>query len=153
MRHAARDYDTGQDHLSADGHKQAASLEAELTSRGLLTKELAATARLVSSPKVRTQSTLRFLAESLDTRVEVSPLLDERLSGESRNDFESRVKTCLEKWTETPAPFLLACSHLDWLELASLYLTSDEGDLTRSQSWTPCEVRGYKLTEGLWTRL
>lgn len=179
MRHATRA--GGLDTLAAEGHKQAESfpelLRAKLAKLARFAKQenLAALApdslaqgqavtwQIFASPKIRTQQTLRFLTELLRTnfetaRSEIFEKLDERTSSETQTEFENRVRAVLDTWhdemreNKTSAEIRVACSHLDWLEAAAIYLSSDESDSERAAPWPPLETRIYFLQNGIWNR-
>lgn len=149
MRHGARAFDG--DQLSLEGKKQALAL-----GNTLRTKRVSLPTQLFSSPKKRTQATLATLAIETGVRVQIDPRLDERLGGESEQDFENRVKSVLQECDDWAATTLhtetrLICSHLDWLEAAAVFLTSDETDLERSEPWSPLAIRTYEY-DGVWRR-
>lgn len=166
MRHAARA--GGMDGLSSEGHKQAEGLPKLLELKILKHFRRPATSfQLCSSPKLRTQQTLRFLRDSLQTPVNVLADLDERTGDETQSAMESRVKFQLNKWTTEatanaqlatknllPAPLsvTLGCSHLDWLEAAALFIDSDELDLQRAEPWAPLSMKIYGFQNGIWRR-
>ncbi len=150
MRHGVRSFES--DSLSVEGMHQAASL-----SGTLLTKKVPLPDRLESSPKKRTQATLAGLASELGLRVQIDRRLDERSGGESEADFEVRVKEFLtdcDVWgAKAPTTSVrLVCSHLDWLESAILFVTSDENDFERSEPWPPLAIRAYNYDGGIWKR-
>ena len=146
MRHATRAFDG--DQLSAEGRLQAASLLKTLEKSKLLRPTT-----LKSSPKRRTQATLRTLAFELKLEVGVDLRLDERMSGEPIEKFESRVQNFLSECDQSTEKVILACSHLDWLETAALMINSDEGDLDRAEPWSPMAIRAYMLKDGIWERV
>lgn len=150
MRHGARSFEG--DSLSIEGKRQAA-----LLSGTLLTKMVPLPDRLESSPKKRTQATLAGLATELGLRVQIDRRLDERSGAESEADFQVRVKEFLagcDEWAanETRPSVRLLCSHLDWLEAAVLFVTSDENDFERSEPWPPLAIRAYNYEDGIWKR-
>lgn len=154
----------------SDPTHDASAIKAPENGAGHSASETSISWRVHASPKVRTQQTLRFLNESLRSqkatlRSEVLEHLDERKSGETQIEFESRVRNLLDGWhdemrAETIAPesrttdhkVLVACSHLDWLEAAAIFLGSDESDAERSAPWPPLETRIYFLENGIWNR-
>jgi hypothetical protein len=174
MRHAKRA--GGLDSLAPDGHKQAVDLPGAIRSAlrkigkheglsdlALLDTSAAIRWRTLASPKRRTQQTLRFLSETAGVTSEILSELDERRTDESVSSFESRVRNLLETWheemlqeqtqTSSVREIRVACSHLDWLESASLFLSSDESDLERSTPWLPMDTRIYLLKNGIWNRV
>ncbi len=160
MRHAARAGSA--DALSPEGHKQAESLAKSLEIKIL--KHFGAVPtkfKLCCSPKLRTQQTLRFLRESLHAPLEVYGDLDERTGVETQSDLEMRVKSQLNAWTaeaESLPPsnelsVTVACSHLDWLEAAALFIDSDELELQRAETWAPLSLKFYGFANGIWRRM
>lgn len=153
MRHAARDFTD--DRLSPDGFTQAARLTSVLRNMNLPSPT-----RLHCSPKKRTQATLQSLSREGGQKITIDPRLDEQKQGEPLPVFEDRVKdfndACLtwagETARDTTDHTWLACSHLDWLEAAVLYLASDENDFERSEPWPPMAIRAYVFHEGIWKR-
>lgn len=150
MRHGARSFEG--DSLSVEGKHQAA-----LLSKTLLAKKVPLPFQLESSPKMRTQATLAPLATELGLRVQIDRRLDERSGGESEADFEVRVKEFLidcDEWAKHQPKISarLLCSHLDWLEAAVLFITSDENDFERSEPWPPLAIRAYNYEGGIWKR-
>lgn len=165
MRHAARA--GGIDSLSPEGHKQAEGLPKLLELKILkLFRRPATEFQLVSSPKLRTQQTLRFLRDGLQVSgqlpVQVLSDLDERTGDETQSAMEKRVRLQLNKWTNEadstrePTPpklsVTLACSHLDWLEAAALFIDSDELELHRAEPWAPLTMKIYGFQNGIWRR-
>lgn len=161
MRHAARDF--SDDGLSQEGERQCARLGDVLANRGIGGPIL-----LESSPKRRTRATLRPLGEAKGLKVEINSALDERGSNESSLNFESRVKKfChdLDHWAQKLQQNLsqnlgqsapktrIACSHLDWLEMATQFLSSDDNDFERSEPWPAMSLRIYRFQEGIWRRM
>jgi phosphohistidine phosphatase SixA len=161
MRHAARA--GGMDGLSPEGHKQAEGLPKLLELKILKHFRRPATEfHLASSPKLRTQQTLRFLRDGLQAPLTVVSDLDERTGDETQSAMEKRVKFQLNKWTTEASDSLklspnelfitLACSHLDWLEAAALFIDSDELDLQRAEPWAPLSMKIYGFQNGIWRR-
>lgn len=154
MRHAARDFSA--DGLSAEGLRQADQLKCHLEAL-----KLPLPFKIESSPKLRTQATLRFLAHYSQKNTAVDPRLDERNAGETADDLIARVEAYLAEcaaWavnskSNAHENVRLACSHLDWLEEAVLRLDSDENDFERSEPWPPLAIRGYVFSEGIWQRM
>lgn len=146
MRHATRAFDG--DQLSLEGRVQAASLLKTLEKLKLSPPTL-----LRSSPKRRTQATLRTLASELHLEIIVDARLDERMSAESNENFDARVRDFLSECDQSADKIILACSHLDWLESAVTLLTSDDGDLDRAEPWSPMAIRAYIINDGVWKRV
>lgn len=174
MRHAARA--GGMDGLSPEGHKQAEGLPKLLELKILKHFRRPATEfQLASSPKLRTQQTLRFLRDGLQValssqaHVSINVLsdLDERTGDETQSAMEKRVKLQLNKWTTEATDFCklsskdpsseqlsvtIACSHLDWLEAAGLFIDSDELEFHRAEPWAPLSMKVYGFQNGIWRR-
>jgi hypothetical protein len=166
MRHAARA--GGMDGLSPEGHKQAEGLPKLLELKILKHFRRPATEfHLASSPKLRTQQTLRFLRDGLQAPLQVLSDLDERTGEETQIAMEKRVKFQLNKWTTETTEFqrlssndplsdqlsvTLACSHLDWLEAAALFIDSDELEFQRAESWAPLSMKIYGFQNVIWRR-
>lgn len=150
MRHGARSFDG--DRLSNEGKRQALTL-----SETLRTRNLPMPTELESSPKNRTQATLGPMAAVMSLKVRVDQEIDERPANETQAAFEHRVKKYLEsaaEWAESSnGGVRLVCSHLDWLELAALFLTSDDSDIERAVPWSPLAMRGYRYSDRLWLRI
>ncbi len=169
MRHAARA--GGMDGLSPEGHRQAEGLPKLLESKILKHFLRPATSfQLCSSPKLRTQQTLRFIRDGHQLSIQVLSDLDERTGDESQSTMEKRVKFLLNKWTNEAAvseqlsanrrtevhpqrlSVTLGCSHLDWLEAAALFIDSDELEIHRSEPWAPLSMKIYGFQNGIWRR-
>ena len=149
MRHGSRDLG-GLDRLTAEGREQAMRL-----TRDVQEKRLPRPTRLIATPRVRSQETLRFLADDLLIKTEIDSGCDERQPGEPVLDFESRVRNWIQSdrlRRTDPAEVILIVSHLDWLEAAVLFLESDETDLEQSEPWTPAARRVYFYQDGIWKR-
>ncbi len=160
MRHATRDM--SDDGLSETGLKQASLLPERYKNlcASLGRPAPSGSLKIKSSPKARTRATVRNLAAENSASVEIETRLDERISGEAVERFEKRVESFLEDalvWaekqarSETPETWV-ACSHLDWLEHASLVIPSDENDFERSEPWPPMTIRAYVFQNGIWNR-
>lgn len=161
IRHATRDM--SDDGLSATGLGQARTLPgiyADLLKGLGIDSTQPVPLKIKSSPKARTRATLQHLSKETSSTTEVEPRLDERISGEAVERFEKRVESFLEDaqvWAEkvqksgTPETWV-ACSHLDWLEHASLVIPSDENDFERSEPWPPMAIRVYVFANGIWNR-
>lgn len=147
MRHGARE--TYGDKLSLEGLRQANAL-VDAVEKGQIPRP----EQILSSPKVRTQSTVQPIATKASLKVRIDENLNERERTESGAEFDARVKAWLVQYTnKTSGPWpILACSHVDWLEAASLWIESDESDDDRNDPWYPATRRTYVLEDGLWRR-
>ncbi len=110
------------------------------------------------SPKQRTRESVGPLLTA-SSRPSVAPQvlkeLDERFAHESASEFERRVQHFLNRLDEPirlKHRAILICSHLDWLEAAALFLSSDDTDLGRSEAWGPGHARHYRWQDGIWRR-
>jgi len=94
--------------------------------------------------------------------------LDERAGDETQSAMEKRVKLQLNKWTTEATDFhklsskdpssdqlsvTVACSHLDWLEAAALFIDSDELEFQRAEPWAPLSMKIYGFQNGIWRRI
>jgi broad specificity phosphatase PhoE len=164
MRHAARDF--SEDGLSVEGERQSLRLQEILTARETVGPML-----LESSPKRRTRATLRPLSEATRQKIHIRNELDERIPNESSTTFEERVRNfCheLDLWAQTLSEsrvahraksaspheptVRIACSHLDWLEAASLFLSSDDSEIEKSEPWPSMSLRIYRFRDGIWRK-
>ncbi|HRK06717.1 MAG TPA: histidine phosphatase family protein [Pseudobdellovibrionaceae bacterium] len=110
------------------------------------------------SPKHRTRESVLPLTTAA-SRAAAPPVvlteLDERRAHESAAEFENRVQhflTRLDDELRLKHRAILICSHLDWLETAALFLSSDDTDLARGDAWTPGHSRHYQWQDGIWRR-
>jgi broad specificity phosphatase PhoE len=123
IRHAHRDnsrreIDNG---LDEKGREQAKCIRRFFTER-FSKEDLAGGLWLLSSPKIRCVETLQPLAKILDRSVDIHPELDEQSGKESAKAFSDRVAGFLKEWKESRIPLTVACSHGDWLPLATQQL-------------------------------
>lgn len=157
IRHAVRPVHTfGDTSLSAEGHAQAEALVEAVTTHGRLPRPT----RLLASPKKRAQETLSPLARHFQglASYRVDERLDERRQGESAKEFERRVLGLLRELEETQrsnpgSHCLYLCSHMDWLELASILIPTSKATMELNPVWRNCETRVFTISEGLWTPL
>ncbi len=77
---------------------------------------------VVSSPKRRCIETLTPLSKSLNRPLDVHPNLVEQSQKESATELAGRVQQFLSEWHEAKAPITVACSHGDWLPIATQML-------------------------------
>lgn len=73
---------------------------------------------LLSSSRKRCMETLQPLANKLERKLVLHPLLMEK-GGDHKNEnvtqFKKRVKKFLKEWEESKAPLTIVCSHGDWI--------------------------------------
>lgn len=77
-----------------------------------------------TSPKKRCVETLEGLAKSLKKEAFITPLLDERQSGEDSKAFTKRIRSFLESFKQQKAEIVMACSHGDYIP-SFIKLTTD----------------------------
>lgn len=149
MRHATRDH-SGSDRLSAEGREMAMKL-----TKSVQEKRIPKPHRLIASPRKRTQETLRPLADDLLIPIEIESRCDERQPDETEASFTERVRNFIQSTQlcvnsrQEPETWLIV-SHLDWLEVAVLFLESDETEMEREEPWTPGAKRIYLKTDEIW---
>ena len=154
IRHASRALNSiGNTSLSPYGKQQAARL-AELVPQGVLPQP----SRLVSSPKKRARETFEpvAMAPQLSLEVVVDPRLDERHQNETGREFEARVREVLEELalaaqTAPRTECVWLCTHLDWLEIAMIFVPGALSEAELAASWTNAGYRVFQIDNGLWT--
>jgi len=134
FRHAEKTNDgSANPKLSQRGEKQAQKLVSEVSA-----KKIPAPQILMVSPRLRTQQTFEHLARALKIKPAVTPLLDERVSGESKEDFRRRVQELLVllQMDYQKEECIYLCTHYDWIEefLSVVECTSDLSQL-KYQQW------------------
>jgi len=137
VRHAHRDKAAGRERdngLSAKGKRQTERLLTYFDSRYRDTRPY-----MVSSPKVRCVETLLPLAKKEKTELQISTLLLEQGSQETKKAMAKRVKRFCD-WCRSPeAPELLvACSHGDWIPVCLEELTGVTVHLSKA-GWAEIE--------------
>jgi broad specificity phosphatase PhoE len=68
--------------------------------------------QILSSPRLRCQETIAAIG-----KFETSDLLDERGPHEIEEEFYARIDQFIEWWKNKAHPFLIICSHGDWIPL------------------------------------
>lgn len=115
FRHAQKSSWSNDPDLSQEGHRQALQITNHVSRRHLPTPQ-----QLISSPKKRAQQTLIPLQEQLQIPLLIEPILDERSTNETGQEFENRVKSFLQDaLPQKNHSCLYLCTHLDWLEVFS----------------------------------
>ncbi len=89
--------------------------------------------KFFASPKKRSQETLKPAAQQINVKLQVDPLLDQRLDHESGQEFVARVQKWIDKAEHTiiEGGHLVVCSHSDWLD-ELLPRVPSAHDLTKS---------------------
>ena len=132
VRHAHRNKTGGpsaDNGLSTKGKRQARRLAAYFRRRFGKKKK----AIVLSSPKLRCLETVIPLARAAKTPVEVEPRLNEMGGNgkESSRQFGERITEFARWWREEAPPFVVACSHGDWIPEALAELTGASLDLKK----------------------
>jgi broad specificity phosphatase PhoE len=146
FRHAEKDLAGGSNPpLSRRGLAQAQKL-IELVK----IKTLPRPSKLLTSPRLRAQMTLSPLAETMDIDFQITPELDERIQGETSDQFSKRVQRFLRQ-IENQTGLIFLCSHLDWIEEALREIRSDQDLLNeRYASWPSCQYMSFQVQDRLW---
>lgn len=92
----------------------------------------------VSSPKLRCVETILPTAKGLERNVDSHPDLDEQSGREGSAGLEMRVQRFLQEWTNSKITFTVACSHGDWLPLATYHLLGVTHDFKKG-GWLEVE--------------
>ncbi len=144
FRHAQKAVDfSGDPDLTLEGHSQAVKLMEKV-----LKKELPTPTQLWVSPRKRTHSTFRPLAEQLKLPLQVQEALLEQTSDETVIDFRKRVKNLLEAASTKSEDVIFMCSHYDWVVEALAVIPSDtdfSSDYEYS-NWSPCQHVGFEIS-------
>lgn len=160
LRHATRSAfemesgPAGESPLNAVGLAQAEDLLNHVSPKG----PLPTPTRLFVSPKLRARQTLTPLARESGLRLEIESRLDERNSGESVRDLNTRIKSLFEdiatpnskmKLEDSDVVFL--CSHMDWLEAVTSLWPTNMSEREASSSWSPLEYQVFRLDKDVLT--
>ncbi len=144
FRHAQKAMDfSGDPDLTTEGHAQASRLLDKV-----LKEELPRPTELWVSPKKRTHSTFRPLAQHLGLPLVVQEGLLEQKSDESLSEFRLRVTRTLEAAATRKDAVIFLCSHYDWVVEAMAVAPSDT-DLSGSEfsHWNPAQHVGFQVTQ------
>lgn len=146
FRHAEKQNNPGGNPtLSERGSKQALALVQDIE-KG----ELPRPSKIISSPKIRTQQTLQPIANFYSLDLQIDPLLDERHSGESIENFQKRISKALSAY-EKQSGVLFLVTHFDWIEEALPKLHCDTNlNQPRFLSWSPAQHIEFEIHDGLW---
>ncbi|HWU44260.1 MAG TPA: hypothetical protein VN132_12505, partial [Bdellovibrio sp.] len=114
-------------------------------------KELPTPTQLWVSPRKRTHSTFRPLAEHLRLPLLGQEGLLEQMGNETLSDFRKRVRRLLENAATSADEVVFICSHYDWVVEALAVMPSDT-DFSDAEyaHWSPAQHMGFEITpEGL----
>lgn len=147
FRHAQKASDfSGDPDLTPEGHAQASRLLDKV-----LKEEIPRPTELWVSPKKRTHSTFRPLAQHLGLPLLTQEALLEQKSDETMSDFRNRVQNLLNSLSSKEDAVLFLCSHYDWVVEAMLLAPADK-DLSGVEfsHWSPCQYVGFQInSEGV----
>lgn len=143
FRHAQKAVDfSGDPDLTPEGHNQAQKLLDKV-----LKNELPTPTQLWVSPRKRTHSTFRPLAQELKIQMQEQEALLEQTHEETLVDFRRRVKNCLEAAASSQNGVIFMCSHYDWVVEALAVIPSDTDYSAYEYSqWSPCQHMGFEIT-------
>lgn len=148
FRHAQKAMDfSGDPDLTTEGHGQASTLLNKV-----LKNEMPVPTQLWVSPRKRTHSTFRPLAEHFKLPLVNQEDLLEQQGDESLQTFRKRITKLLEKAAESKNEVIFMCSHYDWV-IEAMAIIPSETDLSDDQfhHWTPCQCTGFEIkSDGLY---
>ncbi|MFS4460635.1 SixA phosphatase family protein [Bdellovibrio sp. HCB2-146] len=151
FRHAQKALDfSGDPDLTPEGHAQASKLLDRV-----LKAELDTPTQLWVSPKKRTHSTFRPLAQHFRLPLQEQDALLEQHGDETLSEFRQRILNLLEKAAESNNGVLFLCSHYDWVIEAMSVIPADT-DLTKDEfsHWSPCQYVAFHINnEGVFEYL
>lgn len=146
FRHAQKAVDfSGDPDLTPEGHAQAMKLLEKV-----LKNELPTPTQLWVSPRKRTHSTFRPLAQHLKLPLQEQEALQEQTSDETITAFRKRVHNLLEGAGTQSQDIIFMCSHYDWVVEALAVIPSDtdfSSDYEYSH-WSPCQHMGFEVDDG-----
>lgn len=149
FRHGQKAMDfSGDPDLTAEGHAQASKLLDKV-----LKNELPTPTELWVSPKKRTHSTFRPLAQHLGLPLQTQDALLEQKTDENLNEFRERIRKLFESSMERKNEVVFLCSHYDFL-VESMNIIPSDKDLSDSEftHWTPCQYIGFEINaDGLYS--
>lgn len=147
FRHAQKAVDfSGDPDLTTEGYAQAHKLLEKV-----LKNELPMPTQLWVSPKKRTHSTFRPLANELHLQLQTQDALLEQQNDETAIDFRHRVRNLLEKAGTKSDEVIFMCSHYDWV-IEALAVVPSDTDFSDSdyQHWSPTQYAGFEISsEGI----
>lgn len=141
FRHAQKAMDfSGDPDLTVEGHAQASKLLDKV-----LKKELPQPTELWVSPKKRTHSTFRPVAEYFHLPLLAQDALLEQQGDETLAEFRSRIEKLFASATKSGTVVFL-CTHYDWVIEAMSVVPADT-DLSGSEfsHWSPCQYVGFNV--------
>lgn len=144
FRHAEKASDYGLDPaLSARGFQQAENL-----ALAVKTRQLAKPSLIISSPKIRTQQTMKALSLAEKIPLKTDPRLFERHANENRQQMNIRIIDFIQEICTQSDDCLFICSHYDWVAYAMQLIQSDI-DLSEMeyQHWEPCQYVGFEIKD------
>lgn len=146
FRHAERTSDPQRGRaLTAQGFRQAQRITEKV-----LNAELEKPDRLLVSPQSRSQDTFEHLSQNLQLKLQIHSDLNERVSGESAEQFALRVRRFINEIAQSSRTTFF-CTHLDWIEEALIAIPSDVDLLhPRFQPWTPGNFIAFDIRDGIW---
>ncbi|KHD89331.1 MAG: phosphoglycerate mutase [Bdellovibrio sp. ArHS] len=142
FRHAQKAMDfSGDPDLTAEGHAQASKLLDKV-----LKKELPTPTELWVSPKKRTHSTFRPLAQHFNLPLQNTNELLEQQAEENLSEFRSRIEKLFERAAENKKAVVFLCSHYD-LVVEALNVVPSDKDFSDSEyaHWSPCQYAGFEV--------
>lgn len=148
FRHAQKNRDFSENpDLTESGHQQAHKI-LELVQRN----KLPPPEEIWVSPKRRTHSTMRPLADSLKLNLDIHEFLEEQQGHETIDQFRARIQGTLDQLLKTQSRTVYLCTHYDWLVEAMPLIPSDKDLLDYEfQQWSPAQHIGFELTtEGIY---
>ncbi|PIS09834.1 MAG: hypothetical protein COT73_12565 [Bdellovibrio sp. CG10_big_fil_rev_8_21_14_0_10_47_8] len=107
--------------------------------------------KLMASPKLRAQQTLQKVKQACQLEILTQPELDERLSAESKEQFDRRVQLFLQ-FLEKQSGVIFMVTHLDWIEEALIHIPCDT-DLSGEsfQFWSPGQSVEFEVHDRRWS--
>jgi broad specificity phosphatase PhoE len=144
FRHAQKAMDfSGDPDLTAEGHNQASKVLDRV-----LKDELPTPTQLWVSPRKRTHSTFRPLAQHFELPLQNHDALLEQQGDETLSDFRNRIRNFMESASKLSNEVIFMCSHYDWVIEAMAIIPADK-DLTDDDfgHWTPCQYIGFNVNK------
>lgn len=141
IRHAHREthnreLDNG---LSDKGQTQA-----EASAKILHKQYSACKPNFLSSPRQRCVETAFLIAKKFGGSVQIDEALTEKALTEESRNFRVRVQKWIRDFEAMSTPFLIACSHGDWIPTALKFMLEEEIQLRKS-AWVVLD-----LEDGVW---
>lgn len=127
FRHGEKSNESHDPSLNIEGFKQA-----ENALKLLVESRLPRPSKIYTSPKIRTQQTLKPIADFSKLKLNPTPLLDLRQNNETPKDFRLRVQEFLVGFQLELLSCVYICTHQDWIE-EFLSIIESSTDLTQSK--------------------